>query len=148
MKRVAFFALTVPLALPLLAAATPPPGGEVIVTIAGLRSKNGQVIACLTAKPQGFPNCSKDPAARIVSVPAAASASLRFAAVPPGTYAISLLHDEDSNGRPAMALFLPKEGFGVSRNAKLRFGPPKFAAAAFTVADQTVTMPIQMRYLF
>ena len=144
MKRAVSFALIVPL----LTATAPPPSGAVIVTVVGLRSNHGQIIACLTAKPRGFPNCSKDPAARVVIVPAAASATLRFTAVPAGTYAVSLLHDEDSNGRPAMALFLPKEGFGISRNAPLRFGPPRFAAAAFTVADQTVTMPIQMRYMF
>jgi uncharacterized protein (DUF2141 family) len=136
------------LVLPVLAASVPPPGAAVIVTVAGLRSNHGQVIACLTAKPRGFPNCSKDPAARIVAVPAAASVTLRFAAVPAGTYAISLLHDEDGNGRPAMALFLPREGFGTSRNAPLRFGPPRFAAAAFAVADLAVTMPITMRYMF
>jgi len=136
------------LALLLLLSAAPLPAGEVVVEVSGLRSAKGQVLACLTANPRAFPDCRDDAAARKLAVPAASAAGLRFAAVPPGTYAVSLLHDENGNGKADMMLMLPREGYGFSRDAAVRMGPPRFAAAAFAVADRPLTMPIKMRYLF
>jgi uncharacterized protein (DUF2141 family) len=127
--------------------AAPAPSGEVVVAVDGLRSDRGLVRACLTADPRAFPDCRRDPAARRLSLPAEAQAPLRFAALPPGRYAVSLLHDENGNGRADMALVLPKEGFGFSRDAPVRFGPPRFARAAFAVGGGSVAMPIRMRYL-
>ena len=136
------------LALLLLLSAAPLPAGEVQVDIAGLRSAKGQVLACLTADPRAFPDCRHDASARKLAVPAPSASSLRFAAVAPGTYAVALLHDENGNGKADMVLMLPREGYGFSRDAAVRMGPPRFAAAAFTVADRPVTMPIKMRYFF
>ena len=133
--------------LPLLAAATSPPSGEVVVELSGLRSSQGQVLVCLTASPRSFPDCSKDANSRRVAI-AADRATVRLSAVPPGTYAVSVLHDENGNGRADKALLVPREGFGFSRDAPVRFGPPKFAQAAFVVTDRTVSIPITMRYLF
>jgi uncharacterized protein (DUF2141 family) len=127
--------------------AAPPPSGEVVVAVDGLRSAKGLVQACLTAKPKAFPDCRRDPASRRLTVRADDTGALRFAALPSGRYAVSLLHDENANGRPDMALLLPREGFGFSRDAPVRFGPPKFARAAFSVGGGSVAMPIRMRYL-
>ena len=135
------------LALPLLASAAPLPVGSVTVAVSGLRSAKGEMLACLTARARSFPDCGKDPEARKLSVPAGET-RLRFDRVAPGTYAVSLLHDENGNGKADMALFVPREGFGFSRNARVALGPPKFAAAAFAVEDRAVTVPIRMRYLF
>jgi len=133
---------------PLLVSAVPAPGGEVVVSVSGLRSAKGQVLACLTARAKGFPDCAKDPAARKLAGSAARGMTLTFVGIPPGTYAVSLLHDENGNGRADMALMLPREGFGFSRDATLRLGPPKFARAAFAVRDRAVAVPITMRYFF
>lgn len=142
------FALLI-LALPLLlGAATDAPGVDVVVHVSGLRSHKGQVLACLSDKPASFPDCSKDASARRMAMPAAQAASIAFGPVPAGTYAISLLHDENGNGRADMAVFIPKEGFGFSRNPAIAFGPPRFARAAFVVTDTPVQQNVQMRYIF
>ncbi len=47
-----------------------------------------------------------------------------------------------------MALFMPREGFGFSRDAPVRFGPPRFDAAAFVVADVAIHQTVRMRYMF
>ena len=73
---------------------------------------------------------------------------LRFTGVPPGRYAIALLDDANRNGKADMALFLPREGFGFSRDAAVRCGPPMFSAAVFEVGADEVTIPIRMRYMF
>ena len=134
------------LALPFLASATGT--GSVEVSVSGLRSAKGQVLACLTAKAKGFPNCRLDPAARKLAVPAGGAVTLLFSGLPPGSYAVSLLHDENGNGKADMTLMIPREGFGFSRDAAARFGPPKFSAAAFDVGADEVSVPIRMRYMF
>lgn len=139
-------ALTLALAAPALLGAGA--SGDVTATVTGLRSSQGQVLACLTARPQAFPDCDKDPDAPALRVPADASVELDFGPVAPGRYAISLFHDENGNGRLDKALMLPKEGYGFSRDAPVRFGPPRFASAAFTVGAQDAHQSIRMRYMF
>ena len=137
--------------LPLLAAlagAAPAPGGTVLVEVSGLRSTDGQVLACLTARPKSFPDCVRDPAAHKLAVPSRDAAMLRFIGVPPGRYAIALLDDANRNGKADMALFLLREGFGFSRDAAVRCGPPMFSAAVFEVGADEVRIPIRMRYMF
>ncbi|WP_435419053.1 DUF2141 domain-containing protein [Parerythrobacter aurantius] len=121
---------------------------DVSVTVTELRSAKGKVLACLTAKPKAFPDCNKDPQALSMTVDAGNTVRFTFRGVAPGTYAISLLHDENGNGKADKALMIPREGFGFSRDAKVQMGPPKFAAAAFPVASDPVHQRIRMRYLF
>ncbi len=140
---------TLTLAAPLLAATAPATGTDVSLNVTGLRSAKGQVLACLTTQPRAFPNCAKDPASHKLAVPLTSnSVRIDFGPVAPGRYAVSLLHDENGNGKADMALFMPKEGFGFSRDAPVRLGPPSFNAAAFVVADVAIIQPIRMRYMF
>ena len=121
---------------------------DVVVTVVDVRSADGSVLACLTPSEGAFPDCGEDERAQRRMVRANARVTIVFNDVPPGEYAISLLHDENGNGKADTVLFLPKEGFGFSRDAKARFGPPKFSAAAFTVdSDAPVYQKIRMRYM-
>ena len=44
-------------------------------------------------------------------------------------------------------LGMPKEGYGVSNNARNRFGPPSFKDAKFTVdANNSIKLSIQLIY--
>jgi uncharacterized protein (DUF2141 family) len=129
----------------LTGAAVPPT--SVQVTVTGLRSAKGQVLACLTAHADAFPDCDKDPLARKLTVPAAPEVHLDFGAVPAGRYAVSVIHDENSNGKLDTRLMIPREGYGFSRDAAVRMGPPKFDSAAVAVEGETVRLAIRMRYL-
>lgn len=128
--------------------AAAPASTSVSIDVTGLRSARGLVRACLTSHAEGFPNCHEGPGTYNLTAPAAAAVRLEFGAVEPGRYAIALLHDENSNGKVDRALLLmPKEGFGFSRDAPVRMGPPTFSSAAFVVGDQPVHQAIRMRYL-
>jgi len=131
-----------------LSAVATPADGEVVVAIEGLRSGKGQILVCLTAKAGGFPDCRKDPQARKQAVPASQGAAIRFSGLPAGRYAMAVIHDENGNGKPDMALMIPREGFGFSRNPPIGFGPPSFRRAAFVVEGQEVRMAIRIRYMF
>ena len=137
----------------LLGAASPPEAApqtaELTVVVEGLRNARGLVRACLTGKATDFPNCD-DPAQSYHTVAeAGAGISLTFKQVKPGRYAIALLHDENRNGKAdRAAMMIPIEGFGFSRDAKVRFGPPKFGAAAIDLAPgASEKLVIRMRYM-
>jgi uncharacterized protein (DUF2141 family) len=132
---------------PVLVAAVPA-GSDVSVSIHGLRANKGRLLACLTTKPAAFPDCSKDPASRKLSVPAADGVRLDFGPVPDGQYAFSLVHDENDNGRMDKRLMMPVEGYGFSRDAPVRMGPPRFDQASFRVSGAPVQLSVKVRYLF
>jgi uncharacterized protein (DUF2141 family) len=70
-----------------------------------------------------------------------------FTGLRPGTYAISVFHDENSNGKlDTNFLGIPKEGVGASNDAKGHFGPPKFADAAFQFPGGHLELKIAMTY--
>ena len=136
-------------ASPVVGPAAEAGGQDLRVSVTGLRSGKGQVLACLVSEPAAFPDCRGHAAARHLAVPAVAgTVVLDFGAVPPGTYAISLFHDENGNGRLDKAMMIPREGYGFSRNAPVRFGPPRFAAAAFAVGNGPARQALKMRYIF
>ncbi|HEY6868699.1 MAG TPA: DUF2141 domain-containing protein [Novosphingobium sp.] len=126
-----------------------PAGQDVSLVVDGLRNDKGVVLACLTTNVALFPNCKHDPQARKVEVRAVAGRlTLDFGRVPPGTYAIAFFHDENGNGKFDTAFMMPREGFGFSRDAKVRFGPPRFDAAAFTVGSEPIRQSAKVRYMF
>jgi len=102
----------------------------------------------MTSHPDRFPRCRGDADAYALVVPANAPVTLDFGRVAPGRYAIALLHDENGNGKADRALSLmPREGYGFSRDAPVRMGPPRFAQAAFDVGRAPVRQTIRMRYM-
>ena len=117
------------------------------VSVYGLRSLKGNVLVCATANPKYFPDCSKDPKSYRAMVAARDASNVSFAGVSHGTYAVALLHDENANSKMDLAVFLPKEGFGFSRNPAVVTGPPKFKAAAFPVDADEVSQRVKMKYM-
>jgi uncharacterized protein (DUF2141 family) len=68
----------------------------------------------------------------------------------PGPYAISVLHDENSNkDMDQSKIGIPKEGFGFSNNAKASFGPPSFDKAKIELqpGKKNTIISIDLRYL-
>ncbi|WP_234715717.1 DUF2141 domain-containing protein [Sphingopyxis macrogoltabida] len=126
------------------AASAPPPTVEVSVT--GLRSMKGQLLVCLTTNPKAFPDCSKDVGSVRMAVKAADAGDFVMHAPKAGTYAIAVVHDENSNDKMDVAIFLPKEGFGFSRNPTITVGPPSFKSASFAVAGD-MRQSIRMKYM-
>lgn len=134
-------------AAPLLLGAHPA-GTTVSVTATNLRSTDGVVHACLSADPKRFTSCEADTRAYKVTVPAAREVDFDFNGVRPGRYAIVLAHDENDNGKLDRALGLvPKEGFGFSRDAPVRMGPPRFEDAVIEIGKQPSHHTVRMRYI-
>ncbi|MFC5045071.1 DUF2141 domain-containing protein [Aquimarina hainanensis] len=72
------------------------------------------------------------------------SMTVSFEEIPKGTYAISLIHDEDDNGKLNTFLMIPSEPYGTSNNAKGNFGPPKWQDAKFDIIDKDIKLSIDL----
>jgi uncharacterized protein (DUF2141 family) len=116
--------------------------------ITGLRSDKGQVVCALFASEADFPKRADKALAQIKSGISEGHAVCAFPGIAPGTYAVSVFHDENSNGKlDTNPLGIPREGVGASNNAKSRFGPPKFGAAAFQFTGGRMDLKVTVAYL-
>ena len=71
-----------------------------------------------------------------------------FMGVASGTYAVSVVHDENSNGKlDRNFIGVPREGVGASNDAKGHMGPPKFNAASFEYKGSRLDLKIHVNYL-
>ena len=128
---------------------TQAPAANVIhVEIGGLRNDKGQVFCALYSSGDGFPNQSEKALARVSSTIVDKRAVCEFSGVAPHTYAVSVFHDENSNGKlDTNFMGIPREGVGASNGARGHLGPPKFDAAAFHFPGGHLDLKITIMYL-
>jgi uncharacterized protein (DUF2141 family) len=70
-----------------------------------------------------------------------------FVSIPPGTYALAVIHDENRNGKlDTNWLGIPTEGYGFSNEAKALLGAPSFSAAKVRYDGGTLNMTITLHY--
>jgi len=120
----------------------------IVVKITGLRSDKGQVICALFSSAADFPKNMDKAVAGTKSQVSGRQATCQFTGIAPGTYAVSVIHDENSNGKlDTSFLGIPKEGVGSSNNVRPHLGPPKFAAAAFSYTGGRLELNITVIYL-
>jgi uncharacterized protein (DUF2141 family) len=125
-----------------------PNAGTIQVEITGLRNEKGQVLCSLFSSEADFPGKIEHAVARVKSSISRGHASCEFPQVATGTYAVSVFHDENSNGRlDSNFLGIPREGIGASNNARGHMGPPKFAASAFQYVGGHMNLAITITYL-
>lgn len=117
------------------------------VRVTGLRDDNGKVRCSLFSPANDFPN-DHDKTAITIPVPIAGETSTcEFANIAPGTYAVVVFHDENSDGKfNRNWLGLPKEGYGFSNDAPARWRAPEFDEASFPFGGGTVDILIHIRY--
>jgi uncharacterized protein (DUF2141 family) len=134
--------------LPLLVAAIAPAQASVQLEVGfeRVRNQRGTLHLCLTRDSAHFPNCERDPNALRRSVDAGA-ASVRFDGVAPGAYALSVFHDENSNGKLDTFAGIPREGFGFSRNPAIRFSAPRFRQVVIDLGSGFARQTVRMQYL-
>lgn len=71
---------------------------------------------------------------------------ITWEAIPVGTYAFKIFHDENDNKSVDTNFFgIPSEGYAFSNNAKGTMGPPAFEAAKFDL-KQNIIQTIKLNY--
>ncbi|KUL21287.1 DUF2141 domain-containing protein [Chlorobium limicola] len=122
--------------------------GCITVNIRELKKPEGMLGVLLYSSKQGFPDKPDRALARRVKKISGTEHEVRFENIPYGTYAVSVLHDENGNGKmDKKKIVIPKEGFGISNNPKIKLGPPSFSEAIFTLDRQETELTINMIYL-
>jgi uncharacterized protein (DUF2141 family) len=122
--------------------------GILSVRILNVRSPQGELVVALFNAQKGFPG-KLDTAFRKTAITAdGAVHETAFDNVPYGTYAVTVRHDENSNGKlDTNFIGMPEEGVGTSNNPRTRFGPPSFNDARLELDRETMVIEITMKYL-
>lgn len=136
-----------PLALTIAFAAVALPcaalAGDLTLTL-NTRASGGTIAVAVYRDADSFRR-SADPVKTVTVPRTGATTTVTIRDLPPGRYAVGTFHDTDGNGRlSTWPVGLPKEAYGFSRDARGRFGPPAFDAAAFDLpasgGRQTITL--------
>lgn len=122
------------------------PSGRIRVSIGNLRSPRGLVGVALFNAKKGFPD-KPERAVEGRSIEANGRCEVVFDNIPYGTYAVSVLHDENANRRMDKTIIgIPREGFGTSNNPKIRRGPPSFEESCIMLDRRELALKIEMNY--
>ena len=120
---------------------------SLVVVIEGVRSEEGQILVGLFASAEGFPGSVEGSRAGEVLAARTPSVTVEFPDLEPGTYAISVLHDENGNSTMERDFMgRPSEGWTVSNDARGRFGPPSFEDAAVNYRGGRATLTVNLSY--
>lgn len=119
---------------------------DLTIHVGGLRNTNGYLRLSLYDRPETFPKGNGRMARLKVRVQSSPM-TVRFTDLLPGSYAVTVHHDEDADGKLNRNLVgMPREGYGFSNDAQVTFGPPSFASAAVRLGREDTAITITVRY--
>lgn len=123
---------------------------KISVHINNFENNAGNCIVCLYNNPKEFTEKGGKPVACLTVPITNKTAIAQFEEVQPGSYAIMVVHDANSNRKfDTNFLGIPKEGYGASKNILPFAAAPKFEENRIVVTDSTTTRcTIKLRYIF
>ncbi len=121
--------------------------GKVYVEISGFKNNKGLVRIVLFNQSKGFPS-EHQYGLLTKSQPIDSSfITVIFDSLTDGEYALSVLHDENKNGKiDTNFLGIPKEGYGVSNNVNPNLRSPRFDEALFSLQNFIKKLKITLYY--
>lgn len=123
-----------------------PDVGNLFIKITGIRNERGYMLAGMNPSASGWPRKAVKELKWDKRGMENGELQVEVKNLPYGTWAISLLDDENDNFKMDMQLGIPQEGYGFSNDAPVRLGPPKFEHAAFEFTRSGQLVAIQIRY--
>lgn len=145
----AWISIVALLATPALALAEGQNPKGILVEVSGFRSDNGKLGCSIFSGPDGFPRNRSKALAHTWGTPIQnRQAKCFFGNLPAGTYAVTLFHDENGDGKFNSNFFgYPLEGFGFSNNVNPTVRAPSFDETAVQYDGNGVKkISIQMIY--
>lgn len=107
------------------------------VEITSFAHDRGAAVVHVFSQADGYPTKPERAVSQATVAISGGKATARFS-LPAGSYALSIFHDEDGNGKlNSNFIGIPTEGLGASNNAKGFMGPPSFDAARISVSQAT-----------
>ena len=123
-------------------------GTITVVPSTELRNSEGTFRCALFKNKEGYPTQHLKATYRVTAPITQARSVCVFKDVPAGTYALTVLHDENDNETmDNHQTGMPLEGFGSSNDADAGLvTPPTYADAAFTVTEADQKLSLLIRY--
>ena len=121
--------------------------GKISVEISGFQNTEGLARITLFNQNQGFPSKYQF-GIRSKSIKLDTTTILVvFDSLAYGEYAVSVLHDKNSNGKMDTNLIgVPREGYGVSNNVNPKMRAPRFEEALFFLNASEIRISILLSY--
>ena len=117
------------------------------VRATGFRNDRGIAQIALFRNALGFPDHAELAFRTNTMVITNGQVSVDFIGIPFGDYAASVLHDENCSGRmDTNWVGMPREGYGVSNDARGKTGTPSFVAARFKLETATCSLSVNLSY--
>jgi len=118
--------------------------GDISLKLQNLKNKKGKILISLFKSKNGFPDNEKESFKYWVETP---GNEIVLKKVEFGTYAVSLLHDEDGNYQMTYNFFrFPKEGFAFSNFEASFLKIPEFEECKFEHKAASTTVKLKIVY--
>ena len=127
-----------------LARAEEAKAGMLTVVATGFPTDAGHVLVQLASSEADYDEDDQAFRAAAVKIDGT-KATIVFADVPYGDYAVKLFQDKDDNQKLDIGLMGPKEPYGFSNNVMGTFGPPAWDKAKFRMAQPELTIQIDTK---
>ncbi len=131
-----------------LVAATAPifgDSGTLVIEMSGFKSNKGSAMLVVYDSKDTFSKIELARARAKVTI-SSGTARVEIENLPPGTYSVSVYHDENDNGKlDTNFLGMPKETYGFSNDARGKAGPPEWEATTFAFAGEKQTITIRLK---
>ncbi len=128
----------------LLAVAGTAAAADLTVEVTDIRVQAGQLKLAVVDSADAWDGKAEPVAADTVT-PAAATATFHFKDLPPGIYAVQVMHDENGNGKlDTNFVGMPTEGYGFSNNPRV-MRKPTWDEARFELGADGATVTVELR---
>lgn len=138
--KLSMIGLLFALALPLSAA-------PLTILIEGVHSSEGKIMLALHSSEKTWMNHKAKPKSPHMVAARKGTVRLTIDYLEPGTYAVAIYHDENSNRKlDKNGIGIPKEGYAFSNNARGAMGPPSYEKASFKLGADGKTITVKIVY--
>jgi uncharacterized protein (DUF2141 family) len=119
---------------------------EITLVLKGIHiEKGGKLLISIFRSADGFP---EDGSKAFKFLEISPRKEIQIQGIPPGNYAIAILHDLDGNRKMSYSIFgMPEDGFASSPDGGPRFSKPKFEKAAFNHLKGGSQLDLKFHYM-
>jgi len=119
---------------------------EIKIILNGIHpEKGGKLLISVFRSADGFPEDGSK-AFKVLEI--SPRQEIQIQGIPPGNYAIAVLHDLDGNRQMSYSIFgVPEDGFASSPDGGPRFSKPKFEKAIFKHSKSGSHLELKLKYM-
>jgi uncharacterized protein (DUF2141 family) len=110
-------------------------GGRLTIDVQDVNEPTGKLMIKLVDSKDAYDGKAKQIAGQMIEITQTGNIEVKFEDLKPGSYAVMIMHDENSNGKlDSNIIGIPKEGYGFSNNPRV-MRQPTFDETKFEVKE-------------